>query len=162
MGRLGDVGFADGVCASLKWLSQSLTYAGLLDGAPTDEMNRDLVSSARERYRHAWSWAGPARPVGHPASPSPTSLEAARTPSLSGCTRLLTKRHRGVEHAVGSPSARQRQLSSYIRLVPGVPLLSMWPFMSRTKMTPPAVWSARSRQGSGMADRERHRGPAVH
>jgi len=53
MGKLGDVDFADGVCASLRWLSQSLTYAGLLDGAPTVEMNRALVASARERYRHS-------------------------------------------------------------------------------------------------------------
>jgi ADP-ribosyl-[dinitrogen reductase] hydrolase len=49
--KLGDADFADGIRASLKWLSQSLTYAGLLDGAPTAEMNRDLISSLRERYR---------------------------------------------------------------------------------------------------------------
>jgi hypothetical protein len=53
MGTSGDADFADGVRASLGLLCQSLTYAGLLGGAPTAEMNRGLVSSARDRYRHA-------------------------------------------------------------------------------------------------------------
>jgi hypothetical protein len=59
----GDVEFADGVCASLRWLSQSLTYSGLLDGAPTAEMNRDLVESARERYRHSGPRQDPHDPL---------------------------------------------------------------------------------------------------
>jgi len=34
MSKLGDVDFAEGVCASLGWLSQSLTYEGLLTVHP--------------------------------------------------------------------------------------------------------------------------------
>jgi hypothetical protein len=63
MAKLGDVDFADGVCASLRWLSQSLTYSGLLDGAPTDEMNRDLVASVRERYRRSGPGQEPHDPL---------------------------------------------------------------------------------------------------
>jgi hypothetical protein len=63
MAKLGDVDFADGVRASLGWLSQSLTYAGLLDGAPTAQMNRDLVSSARDRYRAAGRGPDPRGPL---------------------------------------------------------------------------------------------------
>ncbi len=63
MGKLGDVDFSDGVRASLRWLSQSLTYEGLLDGAPTDQLNRDLIASARERYRHVGPGQDPHEPL---------------------------------------------------------------------------------------------------
>lgn len=51
MRNRGDVEFANGVIASLRSLHQSRTYEGLLDGAPTVEMNERLVASVRERYR---------------------------------------------------------------------------------------------------------------
>jgi hypothetical protein len=51
MGSRGDIEFAGGTRASLRSLYQSLTYEGLLDGAPTVEMNNHTVASMRERYR---------------------------------------------------------------------------------------------------------------
>ena len=48
--KSGDVDFADGVRASLTFLSQSLTYAGLLEGIPTPEMNANTIASARQRH----------------------------------------------------------------------------------------------------------------
>ena len=51
MTHRGDIEFAGGTRASLRSLYQSLTYEGLLDGAPTVEMNNHTVASVRERYR---------------------------------------------------------------------------------------------------------------
>ena len=51
MSNRGYVEFAGGTRASLHSLYQSLTYEGLLDGAPTVEMNNHTVASMRERYR---------------------------------------------------------------------------------------------------------------
>jgi hypothetical protein len=51
MSNRGYVEFAGGTRASLRSLYQSLTYEGLLDGAPTVEMNNHTVASMRERYR---------------------------------------------------------------------------------------------------------------
>lgn len=115
MGKLGDVDFADGVCASLRWLSQSLTYEGLLDGAPTDEMNRDRVASARERYRR--SGRGP-----EPHDPLVIEPRHAQLPSREddpfGQRSLLPRVFRAAEYWSLTPvPAEQTWGESYLVLL---------------------------------------------
>jgi hypothetical protein len=70
MGRYGDVDFADGVSAALGWLSQSLTYEGLLDGVPTAEM------TGKRSHRHG---SGTATRAGGPTHTTRWSSSLGRS-----------------------------------------------------------------------------------
>ena len=113
--KLGDVNFADGVCASLRWLSQSLTYSGLLDGAPTAEMNRDLVESARERYRHS----GPGQDPHDPLVIEPRQVQLPmREHDPFGQRSLLPRVFCAAEYWSSTPAPAEKTRSeSYLVLV---------------------------------------------